>query len=576
MTEHHPTPPSWIVKRNGQLVPFEADKISRALFAATETIGQPDAFVARELTDAVLHFLASECADTPPSTAQVAELVVKVVRELGHPALAQAFADFARRRQPAETPPAPLGTSRTAPFLEQLTRWVEADADPLALAWRTASAVMSEYSLRTVFARDLAAAHADGLLRLGGLEAPLELAGCVLDSPAPTGSWLEAIEQARARAGIFLAIDAPEHTLAALPGSEAVASFLGELRLALKATGLRAVVNLNCALPPSWADDLAPGPLFAGQRQAPTAADLARLADALLDGLAGSGGSIRIDWHLAERDLGAEGEGRLLRVVRRVAEGAPIALVFDRPRRPVPLAEGIDRRQPAALMLVGVDLCRLAEQPGVGADPVRFLNKLGSLTRLALSAGAQKRDFLRRHGRGRPGLTRGFLLDRARLVVVPIGLERLARSLIGQDICSGGEGLEFARKVLHRLRDALCEDGRHRLLETCLDSAPGFTLDDAPPGPPVMRRAAGVTAWDAAAPPRHQVWAAGLLHAGADTGTAAILLGETGISPEEIVALLRQVWEQSDVVRLCFVRLPHETPPYTASAASLPLSEPRS
>src|SRR3954468_16146397 len=92
-----PTPPAWVTKRDGRLVPFEADKISRALFAAGEGLGQPDAFLARELADGVVHFLTLE-SDGTPTTEQVGELVVKVVRELGQPALAAAFADFARRR----------------------------------------------------------------------------------------------------------------------------------------------------------------------------------------------------------------------------------------------------------------------------------------------------------------------------------------------------------------------------------------------------------------------------------------------------------------------------------------------
>ena len=35
---------AWVRKRDGRLVPFEADKISRALFAASESVGRPDAF----------------------------------------------------------------------------------------------------------------------------------------------------------------------------------------------------------------------------------------------------------------------------------------------------------------------------------------------------------------------------------------------------------------------------------------------------------------------------------------------------------------------------------------------------
>src|SRR5215469_3633244 len=94
-----PQPPAWVSKRDGQLEPFEADKISRALFAAGEELGRPDAFLARELADGVVHFLIVESEGATPTTEQIAELVVKVVRELGQPALAEAFARFGEERR---------------------------------------------------------------------------------------------------------------------------------------------------------------------------------------------------------------------------------------------------------------------------------------------------------------------------------------------------------------------------------------------------------------------------------------------------------------------------------------------
>jgi ribonucleoside-triphosphate reductase len=84
--------PAWIAKRDGRLEPFDADRIVQALFDASESLGSPDAFLARELTDAVLHFFRPDPPDAIPTTDQVVEQVVKVVRELGQPALAQAFA----------------------------------------------------------------------------------------------------------------------------------------------------------------------------------------------------------------------------------------------------------------------------------------------------------------------------------------------------------------------------------------------------------------------------------------------------------------------------------------------------
>src|SRR5713101_3041300 len=99
------TPFAWVHKRDGRLVPFEADKISRALFAASESAGRPDAFLARELTDSILHFLAVEITDVVPSTAQIAECVTKVVRELGQPALARAYADVGTRQEAESAAP---------------------------------------------------------------------------------------------------------------------------------------------------------------------------------------------------------------------------------------------------------------------------------------------------------------------------------------------------------------------------------------------------------------------------------------------------------------------------------------
>src|SRR5438309_10288258 len=91
--------PAWVCKRDGSRVPFQPDKISQALFAATETLGRPDAFLAREMTDGILHFLAGEVVGAAiPTTAQIGDTVVKIVRELGQPLLAQAIADFQRQR----------------------------------------------------------------------------------------------------------------------------------------------------------------------------------------------------------------------------------------------------------------------------------------------------------------------------------------------------------------------------------------------------------------------------------------------------------------------------------------------
>src|SRR5439155_3139579 len=117
----------------------------------------------------------------------------------------------------------------------------------------------------------------------------------------------------------------------------------------------------------------------------------------------------------------------------------------DRPRRSVALAEGLDRQHPAVLLTVGLHLPRLLEQAETRIDPPRVLRKLDSLARLALSAATQKRDFLRRHSTGRPNGHRGFVLDRARLVAVPVGLEHATQTLLGHGLASAGSARVFAQ-----------------------------------------------------------------------------------------------------------------------------------
>jgi hypothetical protein len=550
MEDNFPAPPAWVHKRDGRQEPFDADKISRALFAASESLKQPDAFLARELTDGVVHFLTEETDGGTPTTMEIAELVGKVVRELGQPVLAATFAEYGARRDRGKPSPADLSANE-----EVVLRF--AAGAPLE---KVVSACANAYTLQTVFARDLVAAQGDGLLTLTGLEAPYELAGCVLGPPITNvaeDGVLGAVEKARGFAGGLLALDGPEHLLAhsVKADKNEVREFARELALGLRLTGMRAVVNLNCVAPPSWADDLAEGPLFAGQSVSTAPERLALLADGLARELlrpAAFGDRVRIDWHLSERDFAPQVTPRLKAMAEFALDGAAVRFVFDRPRRPISLAEGMDRQHPAVLLTVGVHLPRLAEQPGANDDATRFLKKLGSLARLALSAAVQKREFLRRRESGRPPVTSGFLLDRARLVVAPVGLDAVVTAFTGGGLCSGKESLDFGKQIVQTLREVLRQDGGACRLGTCLDGPDDFRLGD---GKPMIGQAAGLTAWDATAPPKHQLRAAGPLHALAEGGTAALFLPEDPRPTAEAVAdTLRSAWKQSDVYRVCLLR----------------------
>src|SRR5207247_3158413 len=119
--------------------------------------------------------------------------------------------------------------------------------------------------------------------------------------------------------------------------------------------------------------------------------------------LAAEAPSLRLAWHVSDRDVHAAQAGtdraqarRLAALCRLALDAGHIEFVMDRPRRPIILAEGVDRKHPAALLAVGVNLARLTAHAGVAGDARRFLDKLPSLARMAVSAAAQRRQFLRR------------------------------------------------------------------------------------------------------------------------------------------------------------------------------------
>jgi hypothetical protein len=495
-----PAPPAWVTKRDGRLEPFEADRISRALFAAGEAIGQPDAFLSRELADGAVHFLAEDCAGATPTTQRIAEVVVQVVRELGHPAIARAFSEH-RKHRADPAPPRPL-------------------ADVLAEAART-------YTLQAVYTRDLAAAVEAGLISLSGLQTPGELAGCVLGAPlALTGDLVGDIEQARRFAGQFVAVDGMEY----LAGDRLAESLARGLRL----TGLSGVVNLNVATPPSRAASLAVGPLFAESLRE---VEQARTrSDDLLTSLLSAAPEARVDWHLSLEDLGDR--ERLLSVIRYALDGAPIGFVFDRPRATVTLGEGLSRDRPAALLVAGLHLSALADQPGMLADPDRFLQRLGSLVRLALSAAVQKRAYLRRQPRTTADVTSGFLLDRARFVAVPVGLDDVVRRFTGWGMSNGGPSLDLGRTIVRRLADVLRADGRLAQLDACLGGPFSFTLES--------QGVAGATPWDSSASLRSQI------RAGTEFGTLALFVGDE--PPDRIAEALEHAYRQTDIVRVRLLR----------------------
>jgi hypothetical protein len=347
------------------------------------------------------------------------------------------------------------------------------------------------------------------------------LARKVLDPGDGADGWLHLLGTP-ARTIIF---DSPEYVL-----TEATAKpWLLGLAEFCELTGRDAIVNLHVAPPPAWAKPAAQGPLFDSVAASPSMERFTFVADLLVEEFHNLGKvPISVDWHLNEIDFALENCQRLEKIVGWALDGRRVRFTLDRLKRAVALAPGVDRRHAAVLLDVSLDLPRFLRMNGVDGDARLLLEKLPSLARMAVRAGVQKRNFLRSRGADHPALARGFLLERARLLVVPAGLDRVVQSLLGQGMAGSKLSLDLGRQIVEVLQHALHTESLATNLEIALDGPagefPGFL---EPPG-------------------MTHLHAAGVLHGITGFGSVAF----SGITPAELVTLLPYAWKKTEVVRL--------------------------
>jgi hypothetical protein len=427
--------PSWVQHRDGRRVPFDGDIISRNLFAAAQALGSPDAFLIRELTDGILHFLEQEDLGDIAPARRIDEVTEKIVAQFGHAQLAHAFGQ------------------RTAPesgASEDLVIPVTAADRPADVAARC----LDTFALRRTFTPDVAAAHEQGLIVLGGLQTPDLLDAVVLKPASHQGrpfdnAWSLVADGAK-QAGRMLVVDGPEWTFPDMPAA-AIGDFIDGLAYGALAYARQIEIHLNTASLPTALRDLASGPLFTAATGRPgTAHDWLRAA------------AQRPHLHVAWHWRGAED-----------MKGAR-AVVFDRPPF-VSLGSGLTRNRTAVSLTVGLDLLRLLNRLDVACQGDRFLEKLPSLSRLAVSAGVQKRAYLRRSA---GPLTREFLLDRAAVRIVPLGFADVLRQLLGVAAPITRPARLLANKILHGLGSCLDKERRRTSLDL-LVAAPVERLDVA-------------------------------------------------------------------------------------------------
>ena len=485
-----------------------------------------------------------------------------MVRELGHPELARQYETG--REQHSEPPPA----AALQEFKKQ-NRWIARTVTELLsrtdvhVADLEAEQISTLLQLSKIYSSDILAAQHEGLIRLGNLRSASRIEAALAPHQSDPLELLKLLADYRQAAGDTIIFDSPDLQLwtEGKQQSHAWRPWLQTLSLGLGDQGRQAILNLNRRAGTGGKKRDSYRSLFGDATDEVFDQGFGSFqAWFAQEAVAQPGDALHIHWHLTDHDFGREYDQVLHALARLAIDGRPITFVFERSRHISRLAFGLAAGQHAILLTIGLGLRNLVRMMGTPVTPERFLTKLASLVRLALSAATQKRTWLRPRKGASVILDQAFYLENARVVLTPLDLDAVVAELTGERCCGrSGAGLSLGGDILDCLRHAATEDARALLLNAAVDSPLREDFgSEARFQKETEDRRAGITTWENQAPILRQISASASLQEAARGGTALIRC-QDGTRPtvDEFVEALRFAWEKTGVLAL---RLAAEAP----------------
>lgn len=149
-----------IKKRDGRVVNFSKDKISRAIFLAAQGVGGSDFDTAEILADKVLNYMLNKVqADEIPHVEFVQDCVEKVLIEDGHAMTAKAYILHRDKRTRYREAKSELMDVVKEILVETSRENANVGNSPSAKMLQIASAASKQYYLNNVIPKDMAKAH---------------------------------------------------------------------------------------------------------------------------------------------------------------------------------------------------------------------------------------------------------------------------------------------------------------------------------------------------------------------------------------------------------------------------------
>lgn len=151
-------------RADGSLVPFRERKVAEAIARALASAGTPDRALAYELAGAVSLYLSRSWSDEAPTTAEVRQVLGRVLRETGHERAAACFESYVLERARLERELLvryPRGTGEgplTEDGSEEVAPWSRA---------RLVASLMQRREIPEMLAEEVATVLEDRLIRCG-------------------------------------------------------------------------------------------------------------------------------------------------------------------------------------------------------------------------------------------------------------------------------------------------------------------------------------------------------------------------------------------------------------------------
>lgn len=156
-----------IKKRDGRLVPFEKDKITKAIWKAAQAVGGKDYQTAVELTEKVVEIAQYVDGDEAATVEGIQDLVEKVLVKNGHYKTAKAYILYRRQHEEMrETAHLLFNNKLIADYLERNDWRIKENSNMTyslqGMNFHISSLIVSQYWLNKIYPPEIQEAHTGG------------------------------------------------------------------------------------------------------------------------------------------------------------------------------------------------------------------------------------------------------------------------------------------------------------------------------------------------------------------------------------------------------------------------------